>query len=111
MLHTTDITIAHQRQSIALTLNNAMQHKMTGRNLRQYSITHFRIPGLSQNDTVAAMFQEGAHTISFDENGSSVPFSNHIAGQCEQYVIGNFLTLFGAKHTITALIRTTDRSQ
>ncbi len=74
MLCTTDVSITHQGEMIAIDSNDAMQHEMSWSDLCQYGITNIERCTRSKLHTITQVFQEGTHGIALDidNNGLTV---------------------------------------
>ena len=66
VFHAHQIAVAHQRDSLAVNLRDAMHHIMGTVNPCQHHMSHLKRFGLLQNDTLLAAYNKRQHALAVD---------------------------------------------
>ena len=87
MLFAHQIAIAHQRNSGAINLRDAMHHKVITIGPRQHHMAYLKVNGFLKNDTLFTTYDKGQHALTIDGQRDANALSHQSAGFFNYHVI------------------------
>lgn len=106
-----DISVAHERDCVAVNLYDSVQYVMAGAYLCEYGISYVVSWYSFEQYFVALVFQKRAHTPASYYDCGGVSLADSFLDSSEEYVVGYLLALAMVADSVAVMIVCTQRGE